>query len=275
MRWPWVVTHPPRKTRFRLLVRLYRTGLVTRRVPSERFQAILLSRAFLARGQCGFDHRSISGYLADRFGAEVERADSLDDTRDAMRSVRYDLVLVNRVLDEDGSSGLELIRALKHDPASAQYRSSSNNYSLSKGFLQGRSAPMFRAFLGELGHLALDYTRVDSVAARLDPLLDQLRQQQVIPLVQTLWRGAVALGSRACWICRQPVNDNRSTSRFSRWAASSISARTTKWPSDKAYNSCSTPAGVWLRKCVGLVGRRGSWYVFCSSKTSSSSQRSW
>src|SRR5208337_4311887 len=43
-------------------------------------------------------------------------------------------------------------------------------------------------------------------------------------------------GSRACRICRQPVNDNRSTSRFSRWAASSISARTTKWPSDKAYN---------------------------------------
>src|SRR5208337_238651 len=82
-------------------------------------------------------------------------------------------------------------------------------------------------------------------------------------------------GSRACRICRQPVNDNRSTSRFSRWAASSISARTTKWPSDKAYNSCSTPAGVWLRKCVGLVGHRGSWCVFCSSKTSSSAQRSW
>ena len=36
-----------------------------------------------------------------------------------MRSTRYDLVLVNRVLDEDGSSGLELIRALKHDPALA------------------------------------------------------------------------------------------------------------------------------------------------------------
>ncbi len=48
-----MVTHPPRKTRFRLLVRLYRTGLVTRRVPSERFQVstILLSRAFLARDQ--------------------------------------------------------------------------------------------------------------------------------------------------------------------------------------------------------------------------------
>jgi hypothetical protein len=34
-----VVSHPPRKTRFRLLVQLYRTGLVTRRAPSERFQA--------------------------------------------------------------------------------------------------------------------------------------------------------------------------------------------------------------------------------------------
>ena len=26
----------------------------------------------LSVGQCGFDHRSISGYLAERFGAEVE-----------------------------------------------------------------------------------------------------------------------------------------------------------------------------------------------------------
>ncbi len=51
-------------------------------------------------------------------------------------------------------------------------------------------------------------------------------------------------GNRACRICRQPVKDNRSTSRLSCWAASSISARTTKWPSDKDYNSCSTPAGV-------------------------------
>ena len=42
----WSPTHHAR-LRFRLLVRLYRTGLVTRRVPSERFQAsaILLSRA--------------------------------------------------------------------------------------------------------------------------------------------------------------------------------------------------------------------------------------
>jgi CheY-like chemotaxis protein len=70
----------------------------------------------LSVGQCGFDHRSIAGCLADRFGAEVEHSDSLDETRDAMRSARYDLVLVNRVLDDDGTSGLELIQALKDDP---------------------------------------------------------------------------------------------------------------------------------------------------------------
>ena len=45
--------HPPRKTRFRLLVRLYRTGLVTRRVPSERFQVSDYPPfpSFLGRGQ--------------------------------------------------------------------------------------------------------------------------------------------------------------------------------------------------------------------------------
>jgi two-component system chemotaxis response regulator CheY len=67
-------------------------------------------------GQCGFDHRSITTYLADRFGARVESADSLDDAHQALRRGRFDLVLVNRVLDLDGSSGLELIQTLKEDP---------------------------------------------------------------------------------------------------------------------------------------------------------------
>jgi two-component system chemotaxis response regulator CheY len=64
-------------------------------------------------GQCGFDHRTIATYLGRQFGALVERADTLDEARDALGRGRFDLVLVNRVLDLDGSSGLDLIRTLK------------------------------------------------------------------------------------------------------------------------------------------------------------------
>jgi two-component system chemotaxis response regulator CheY len=70
----------------------------------------------LSVGQCGFDHRAIAAYLVDRFGAGVERADSPDEAWQALRGGHFDLVLVNRVLDLDDSSGLELIRRLKGDP---------------------------------------------------------------------------------------------------------------------------------------------------------------
>ena len=43
------VTPPPRKTRFRLLARLYRTGLATRRVPSKGFKAVSLHLILLSQ----------------------------------------------------------------------------------------------------------------------------------------------------------------------------------------------------------------------------------
>ena len=73
-------------------------------------------------GQCGFDHSAISGYLADRFGALVERADTQDEVRRMLQSARYDLVLINRVLDLDGSSGLDLLRTLKQAAMTAAGR---------------------------------------------------------------------------------------------------------------------------------------------------------
>ena len=66
-------------------------------------------------GQCGYDHRTIADYLGRHFGAEVERADTLDETRQALGRGRFDLMLVNRVLDIDESSGLDLIRTLRGD----------------------------------------------------------------------------------------------------------------------------------------------------------------
>lgn len=69
----------------------------------------------LSVGQCGYDHGRISRYLRDTFGAETVRADSADEALEALRRGAYGLVLVNRLLDEDGSSGLDLLRALKAD----------------------------------------------------------------------------------------------------------------------------------------------------------------
>jgi len=68
-------------------------------------------------GQCDYDHGNIRRMLSEGFGADVERA---ADTEEAVRAVRaghFDLVLVNRVFDADGSSGLDLIRQLQSDEA--------------------------------------------------------------------------------------------------------------------------------------------------------------
>lgn len=73
-------------------------------------------------GQCGFDHSSISRFLQQSCKAEVDAADSGAEALDALRSepARYDLVLVNRVFDRDGSPGLDLIREIRADSTLAQ-----------------------------------------------------------------------------------------------------------------------------------------------------------
>jgi len=68
-------------------------------------------------GQCSFDHGTISRFLRQNFGVQVDEAETADDALSALRSEPYALVLVNRVFDTDGSSGIDLIRALKADPA--------------------------------------------------------------------------------------------------------------------------------------------------------------
>lgn len=74
----------------------------------------------LSVGQCGFDHSTISRFLKDAVGAEATPAATAKEALDAVRSGGVDLVLVNRVFDRDGGSGLDLIRDLKSDPATAE-----------------------------------------------------------------------------------------------------------------------------------------------------------
>lgn len=70
------------------------------------------SRRVLSVGQCGFDHSSISGFLAQEFAATVDAADSRFEALQALERQPYHLVLVNRVLDADGSPGQLVIEAI-------------------------------------------------------------------------------------------------------------------------------------------------------------------
>ena len=66
-------------------------------------------------GQCSPDHHAIRSMITDRFDAEVDRVSFVDEALDAMRQTRYDLVLVNRVVFDDGSDGSALIQQSKAD----------------------------------------------------------------------------------------------------------------------------------------------------------------
>jgi CheY-like chemotaxis protein len=75
------------------------------------------AKRVLSVGQCWADHGSIAQTLKKEFGTEVERADNASAALDRLRKGSYSLVLVNRVFDADGSSGVELIRRVKSDPS--------------------------------------------------------------------------------------------------------------------------------------------------------------
>jgi CheY-like chemotaxis protein len=73
------------------------------------------AKRVLSVGQCFADHGAISSTLHQHFGAEVVSAATAAEAFADLRQKRFDLVLVNRVLDADASSGLDLIRQLKED----------------------------------------------------------------------------------------------------------------------------------------------------------------
>jgi CheY-like chemotaxis protein len=70
-------------------------------------------------GQCGPDHATIRSFLARNFACEVLLAHGPDDTIKQLTDGPFDLVLVNRKLDRDNSDGIEVIRRIKADPATA------------------------------------------------------------------------------------------------------------------------------------------------------------
>jgi CheY-like chemotaxis protein len=71
------------------------------------------AKRVLSVGQCFADHSGITRVFRNSFGADVVAVDSAREALEHLRRETFALVLVNRVFDADGSSGLELIRAIK------------------------------------------------------------------------------------------------------------------------------------------------------------------
>jgi len=80
-------------------------------------ESTLSTKRVLSVGQCFADHSSISRVLRASFVAEVIAADTSRQALQQLQEETFALVLVNRVFDADGDSGLDLIRAIKADDA--------------------------------------------------------------------------------------------------------------------------------------------------------------
>ncbi len=74
-----------------------------------------MTKRMLDVGSCGPDHAALSELVGDHFDVVVDRADDMDDALDQLGRQSYDLVTVNRIMDRDGSEGLEIIKAIKSD----------------------------------------------------------------------------------------------------------------------------------------------------------------
>jgi two-component system chemotaxis response regulator CheY len=77
----------------------------------------MTTKRVLSVGQCGADHYGISSTFRQAFGAEVEQAATQTEALQLLRREPFALVLVNRVFDADGDSGVDLIRRVKADEA--------------------------------------------------------------------------------------------------------------------------------------------------------------
>lgn len=74
-----------------------------------------MTKQVLSVGQCVPDHGSITRFLHSRFDVQISTAATAVDALDELRKRPYDLVLINRKLDEDYTDGTDIIRAMKQD----------------------------------------------------------------------------------------------------------------------------------------------------------------
>ena len=72
-----------------------------------------MTRRVLDVGNCGPDHSTITQVIKANFDAAVDKADRGSDALSLLQEHDYSLVMVNRLLDIDGSSGMDVISSIQ------------------------------------------------------------------------------------------------------------------------------------------------------------------
>ena len=72
-----------------------------------------MAKRVLDVGNCGPDHYSISEMIRTQFDAEIDQAHAAADAIPMLSKHSYDLVMVNRLLDRDGSPGMDVIAEVR------------------------------------------------------------------------------------------------------------------------------------------------------------------
>ncbi len=78
-----------------------------------------MPKHILSIGNCAADHNHLNRSLQKHFDVELTSADTAQDALTQLQQGTYDLILINRIFDANGDSGLDLIKKLKADPALA------------------------------------------------------------------------------------------------------------------------------------------------------------
>lgn len=66
-------------------------------------------------GNCDPDHNMIRKTLMKHFDVEIDRVMFVDEAIEKLRERSYDLVMFNRLIFDDGSEGIELLRQAKSE----------------------------------------------------------------------------------------------------------------------------------------------------------------
>jgi len=67
-------------------------------------------------GNCGFDHQNLQRVLSEHWEVELKRTTTLNEAIRELDSCSYDLVVVNRILEGDGASGMDLVKHVVQNP---------------------------------------------------------------------------------------------------------------------------------------------------------------